>query len=96
MDRQGLWRACSTRYTRADAILHQHDNMAQPSQRKLTALALASLLPSQRPIVLECLPEVVSLWSSVLAETEENESGEYVVATLTRLPPQMLIASQQR
>lgn len=28
--------------------------------------------------MLERLPEMVSLWSGVLAETEENQEGEYV------------------
>ncbi|KAK4702500.1 importin-11, partial [Phenoliferia sp. Uapishka_3] len=67
---EDLTRALATQW------IDRLDNMAQPSQRKLTALALGSLLPSARPVVLERLPEVVSLWSSVLAETEENEGGD--------------------
>lgn len=52
--------------------------MAQASQRKLTALALGSLLPLAQPTALARLGDLASLWSGVLAETEENESGECV------------------
>jgi hypothetical protein len=54
----------------------QLDNMSQGSQRKLTALALAHLIPTTRTVILSRLPELVSLWSGVLAETEETETGE--------------------
>ncbi|GJN91530.1 hypothetical protein Rhopal_004553-T1 [Rhodotorula paludigena] len=52
------------------------DNMSQGGQRKLVALALAYLVPTTSPVVLSRLADLVSLWSSVLAQTEENESGD--------------------
>lgn len=56
--------------------LRQLDNISQNGQRKLIALALAYLVSTARPVVLLRLPELVSVWSSVMAETEENETGE--------------------
>lgn len=52
--------------------------MSQGGQRKLTALALAHLVAANRPVVLERLPDIVSAWTGVLAQTEEDESGESV------------------
>ncbi|KAM0755992.1 ARM repeat-containing protein [Meredithblackwellia eburnea MCA 4105] len=52
------------------------DNMAQASQRKLTALALAQLLPSTQCDILSRLQDLTSVWSGVLAETEENADGD--------------------
>lgn len=57
-------------------FLLQLDNMSQGGQRKLTALALANLVPTTRAVILDRLPELVSVWSSVLAETEESDAGE--------------------
>ena len=50
--------------------------MSQGGQRKLTALALAHLVPTTRTVILDRLPEMISVWTSVLAETEESENGE--------------------
>lgn len=50
--------------------------MSQGGQRKLVALALAELVATTRTTVLERLPDLVSVWSSALAQTEETESGE--------------------
>lgn len=50
--------------------------MSQGGQRKLTALALAYLIPTTNSLILERLPELVSVWASVMAETEETDSGE--------------------
>ncbi|GAA5857039.1 hypothetical protein JCM8547_007927 [Rhodosporidiobolus lusitaniae] len=52
------------------------DNMSQGGQRKLAALALAYLVPTTNPVVLNRLPDLVSLWSSVLAQTEETDQGD--------------------
>ncbi|GAA5891120.1 hypothetical protein JCM6882_006430 [Rhodosporidiobolus microsporus] len=52
------------------------DNMSQGGQRKLAALALAYLVPTTSHAVLNRLPDLVSLWSSVLALTEETDSGD--------------------
>ncbi|GAA6036573.1 hypothetical protein JCM8097_001232 [Rhodosporidiobolus ruineniae] len=52
------------------------DNMSQSGQRKLAALALAHLVPTTNPVVLGRLADLVSLWSSVLALTEETETGD--------------------
>ncbi|GAA6004411.1 hypothetical protein JCM10207_000715 [Rhodosporidiobolus poonsookiae] len=52
------------------------DNMSQGGQRKLIALALAYLAPTTNPVILSRLPDLVSLWSSVLAQTEESDSGD--------------------
>ncbi|ORY75687.1 armadillo-type protein [Leucosporidium creatinivorum] len=52
------------------------DNMSQGGQRKLVALALAHLIATTRSVVLERLPDLVSTWSSALAQTEETESGD--------------------
>lgn len=57
--------------------------MSQGGQRKLVALALAYLVPTTSPVILSRLADLVSLWSSVLAQTEENESGECVQQTRT-------------
>ncbi|BGP12651.1 hypothetical protein JCM10213v2_000568 [Rhodosporidiobolus nylandii] len=59
------------------------DNMSQGGQRKLAALALAYLVPSTNPVILGRLPDLVSLWSSVLAQTEETDSGD---AELYQIP----------
>ncbi|TNY19776.1 armadillo-type protein [Rhodotorula diobovata] len=63
-----------------DAVLSQFvdrlDNMSQGGQRKLAALALAYLIPTTNPVVLGRLTDLVSLWSSVLALTEESEGGD--------------------
>ncbi|KAK4055221.1 hypothetical protein OIV83_000501 [Microbotryomycetes sp. JL201] len=52
------------------------DNMTKASHRKLAALALAHLVRSSRPAILSRLPEIVSLWTSVLSETQETEDGD--------------------
>ncbi|KAM0793458.1 hypothetical protein ACM66B_000901 [Microbotryomycetes sp. NB124-2] len=52
------------------------DNMSKAGHRKLAALALAHLVRSARPAVLGRLPEIVSLWTSVLAETQETDDGD--------------------
>ncbi|GAA5826975.1 hypothetical protein JCM11251_002187 [Rhodosporidiobolus azoricus] len=52
------------------------DNMSQGGQRKLAALAMAYLVTSTNPVILNRLPDIVSLWTSVLAQTEETESGD--------------------
>jgi len=52
------------------------DYMAQGGQRKLTALALAYLLPTNHPVVLDHLQDYVPLWNSVMAQTEEDVNGE--------------------
>ncbi|GAA5972295.1 hypothetical protein JCM11641_002396 [Rhodosporidiobolus odoratus] len=52
------------------------DNMSQGGQRKLAALAFAYLVPTTNPAILNRMPDFVSLWSSVLAQTEETESGD--------------------
>ncbi|GAA6047821.1 hypothetical protein JCM3770_004659 [Rhodotorula araucariae] len=63
-----------------DALLAQFvdrlDNMSQGGQRKLAALALAYLVPTTNPVVLGRLGDLVSLWSSVLALTEESAAGD--------------------
>ncbi|KAI5481425.1 hypothetical protein MNV49_004181 [Pseudohyphozyma bogoriensis] len=63
-----------------DIILYQYldkiDNMSQAAHRKLTALALAYLLPTTRPLILTRLGELLSIWSSVMSETQENETGD--------------------
>jgi hypothetical protein len=64
-----------TRYP-LSLTLSQLDNMSQGGQRKLVALALAHLVATTRSVVLERLPDLVSTWSSALAQTEETESGE--------------------
>lgn len=67
--------------------------MSQGRQRKLAALALAYLVPTANPVILSRLSDLVALWSSVLAQTEETDQGEYVVAwradlnRLVFLPP---------
>ncbi|BGP52842.1 hypothetical protein JCM8202v2_000399 [Rhodotorula sphaerocarpa] len=77
--------ATASRISQAtDAILHtiisqyidRLDNMSQGRQRKLAALALAYLAPTAGPVVLEQLADLVALWSSVLAQTEETEQGD--------------------
>ncbi|GAA5932542.1 hypothetical protein JCM3775_005950 [Rhodotorula graminis] len=63
-----------------DALVSQYvdrlDNMSQGGQRKLAALALAYLAPTTSAVVLGRLTDLVSLWSSVLALTEESEGGD--------------------
>lgn len=56
--------------------------MSQGGQRKLAALALAYLAPTTSAVVLGRLTDLVSLWSSVLALTEESEGGECVPLSL--------------
>lgn len=56
--------------------------MAQGSQRKLTALALAYLLPTTSPVILSRLAEFFSIWASVMAEAQESETGEFVFSHL--------------
>ncbi len=50
--------------------------MSQGGQRKLVALALAYLLPTGHPVVLEHLQYYIPLWNSVMAQTEEDANGE--------------------
>lgn len=57
--------------------------MSQGGQRKLAALALAYLAPTTSAVVLGRLTDLVSLWSSVLALTEESEGGECVPHSLS-------------
>ncbi|GAA5866359.1 hypothetical protein JCM3774_006631 [Rhodotorula dairenensis] len=52
------------------------DNMSQGRQRKLAALALAYLVPTSNPVILGRLSDLVALWSSVLAQTEETDQGD--------------------
>lgn len=59
--------------------------MGQAEHRKLTALAMANLLPSTNPIILSRLGELFSLLSSVLAERAENT--EYVSTSLISWSP---------
>lgn len=54
----------------------QLDNMSQGGQRKIVALALAELVVTNNPVVLSRLPDLVALWSGVLAQTEETQEGE--------------------
>ncbi|GAA5991993.1 hypothetical protein JCM10908_000686 [Rhodotorula pacifica] len=63
-----------------DTIITQYvdrlDNMSQGRQRKLAALALAYLVPTTNPVILGRLSDLVALWSSVLAQTEETDQGD--------------------
>lgn len=56
--------------------------MSQGRQRKLAALALAYLVPTTNPVILGRLSDLVALWSSVLAQTEESDQGECVADCL--------------
>ena len=56
--------------------------MSQGRQRKLAALALAYLVPTTNPVILGRLSDLVALWSSVLAQTEESDQGGCVAACL--------------
>ncbi|TKA55315.1 hypothetical protein B0A53_02239 [Rhodotorula sp. CCFEE 5036] len=63
-----------------DTIVTQYvdrlDNMSQGRQRKLAALALAYLVPTTNTVILGRLSDLVALWSSVLAQTEESDQGD--------------------
>ena len=62
--------------------------MSQGRQRKLAALALAYLVPTTNPVILGRLSDLVALWSSVLAQTEESDQGECVaVCLLSKFTP---------
>jgi len=67
---ESLWETLLTQW------LDKIDNMSQSEQRKLTALALAYLLPSTNPVILSRMAELLSLWSGVLAERVEVEGGD--------------------
>ena len=49
------------------------DNMGHPKDRKLTALALANLLTVQESIVYEKMSIILTVITSVLAETSSND-----------------------
>ncbi|BGP21505.1 hypothetical protein JCM10295v2_000380 [Rhodotorula toruloides] len=57
-------------------FIERLDNLSQGAQRKLIALALAHLVATVNPVILGRMADLVSLWSSVLAQTEESESGD--------------------
>ncbi|PRQ76874.1 Armadillo-type fold [Rhodotorula toruloides] len=57
-------------------FIERLDNLSQGAQRKLVALALAQLVATVNPVILGRMADLVSLWSSVLAQTEESESGD--------------------
>ncbi|KAJ8297055.1 Importin-11 [Rhodotorula toruloides] len=57
-------------------FIERLDNLSQGAQRKLVALALAHLVAAANPVILGRMADLVSLWSSVLAQTEESESGD--------------------
>ncbi|GAA6025975.1 hypothetical protein JCM11491_006406 [Sporobolomyces phaffii] len=66
-----------------DQFVDRVDNVSQGGQRKLVALALAELLTSsasssdsESRVVLTRLGALVSLWSGVLAQTEETQEGD--------------------
>ncbi|GAA5950880.1 hypothetical protein JCM3765_004618 [Sporobolomyces pararoseus] len=59
-----------------DQFIERLDNMSQAGQRKLVALALSELVVTRNRIVLEKLGDLISLWSGVLAQTEETDKGD--------------------
>lgn len=52
------------------------DNFSQARERKVVALALASLINTTKTVILERFSDIVNIWTSVLAETEETQDGE--------------------
>ncbi|CEQ38881.1 SPOSA6832_00361, partial [Sporobolomyces salmonicolor] len=57
-------------------FIERVDNFSQGGQRKLIALALAYLVPTTSAVILSRLPDLVSVWSGVLAQTEETQEGD--------------------
>ncbi|GAA5889895.1 hypothetical protein JCM5296_003642 [Sporobolomyces johnsonii] len=57
-------------------FIERLDNLSQGGQRKLVALALAYLIPTTNAVILSRLPDLVVLWSGVLAQTEETQEGD--------------------
>ncbi|BGP28678.1 hypothetical protein JCM10296v2_000414 [Rhodotorula toruloides] len=57
-------------------FIERLDNLSQGAQRKLVAVTLAHLVATVNPVILGRMADLVSLWSSVLAQTEESESGD--------------------
>lgn len=58
----------------------QFDNQTYPGDRKLIALAMASLVQTTNPAILGKLDEMTGTWLSALSETTEAPDGEYVYA----------------
>lgn len=53
--------------------LKKFDTIGHPRARKLTALALANLLATQDPVMLNKLPSLMAVWTDVLAEIRNAE-----------------------
>ena len=58
----------------------KYDNTTYPSQRKMLALGLTSIVRTANPIALDSIDEIIGVWLSAMSETQENLQGESVTS----------------
>ncbi|CAG8490758.1 5104_t:CDS:10 [Diversispora eburnea] len=61
--------------------LEKFDNIGHPKQRKLNAMAFATLISTTNPIILGYLPHFIGVWCDVLSEVKESEDISTKVGT---------------
>ncbi|CAG8552679.1 6335_t:CDS:2, partial [Acaulospora morrowiae] len=59
--------------------LDKFDNIGHPKQRKLNAMAFATLISTTNPIILGYLAMFVAIWGDVLSEVKESGGGDALV-----------------
>ncbi|CAG8596026.1 7001_t:CDS:10 [Dentiscutata erythropus] len=59
--------------------LDKFDNIGHPKQRKLNAMAFATIITTTNPIILGCLQQFIGIWCDVLSEIRESGGGDTLV-----------------
>ncbi|CAI2186080.1 9163_t:CDS:10, partial [Funneliformis geosporum] len=59
--------------------LDKFDNIGHPKQRKLSAMAFATLISTTNPTILSLLAQFIGVWCDVLSEVKESGGGDALV-----------------
>ncbi|CAG8655095.1 235_t:CDS:10, partial [Cetraspora pellucida] len=59
--------------------LDKFDNIGHPKQRKLNAMAFATIITTTNPIILGYLQQFIGIWCDVLSEVRESGGGDTLV-----------------
>lgn len=73
--------------------LERYDNIGAPKEQKLQALGITRMLYTKQPIILNSVPQIVSIWESVMeSEDSLNPSEEIEFSTDNKKDKQILQA----
>ncbi|RHZ44598.1 hypothetical protein Glove_718g38 [Diversispora epigaea] len=69
--------------------LEKFDNIGHPKQRKLNAMAFATLISTTNPIILGYLSHFMGVWCDVLSEVKESGGGDALVYWQEDIPTKL-------